>query len=50
MPKDKDQLPALGGLFKNGFHILKCDASVSLMSFDVQAAIFRAAVTPASAD
>lgn len=50
MPKDKDKLPAVGGLFSNGFHIMLCDGSVRLLPLRPDVATFRALVTPAAAD
>jgi prepilin-type processing-associated H-X9-DG protein len=46
MPKDKDKIPAVGGLFKNGLHVLFCDGSVRLMPRDPAPALLRAIITP----
>jgi RNA polymerase sigma factor (sigma-70 family) len=46
LPKEKDKLPPVGGLFKNGFHILLCDGSVRMMPHNTEPALFRAIVTP----
>jgi RNA polymerase sigma factor (sigma-70 family) len=46
MPKEKDKLPALGGLFKNGFHVLLCDGAVRMLPPTVPPALFRSFVTP----
>ncbi len=50
LPKDKAKLPAVGGLFKNGFHILLCDGSVYMMPHDPAPALLRSLVTPRGAD
>jgi RNA polymerase sigma factor (sigma-70 family) len=46
LPKEKDKAPAVGGLFKNGFHILLCDGSVRIMPRDPAPALLRAIITP----
>jgi RNA polymerase sigma factor (sigma-70 family) len=46
MPKDKDKIPAVGGLFKNGLHILLCDGSVRFLPRDPAPALLRAIITP----
>jgi prepilin-type processing-associated H-X9-DG protein len=45
-PKEKDRLPGLGGLFKEGFHVAFCDGSVRFLSHDNPVATLRALVTP----
>ena len=46
LPKDKDKMPAIGGLFKEGFHILVYDGSVWMLRQDTPPAMLRALVTP----
>jgi RNA polymerase sigma factor (sigma-70 family) len=50
MPKDKDKLPGLGGLFKSGMNVLFFDGSVRFMPRDVSAESFRKLVTPAGGE
>jgi RNA polymerase sigma factor (sigma-70 family) len=50
LPKDKDKLPALGGRFSNGFHILMCDGTVNLTPLNPVAKDFRSLITPAGND
>jgi RNA polymerase sigma factor (sigma-70 family) len=50
MPKDKDKLPGLGGLFQNGMNVLYFDGSVRFMPRDVRAESFRKRVTPAGGE
>ena len=50
MPKDKDKLPGLGGLFQNGMNALFFDGSVRFISRDVRAESFRKLVTPAGGE
>jgi uncharacterized protein (TIGR03067 family)/prepilin-type processing-associated H-X9-DG protein len=50
MPKDKDKLPGLGGLFKSGMNVLFFDGSVRFMPNDVRAESFRKLVTPAGGE
>lgn len=50
LPKDKDKLPAVGGLFTSGFNALFCDGSVRFMSHKVAPEIFRPFVTPAGGE
>jgi RNA polymerase sigma factor (sigma-70 family) len=50
MPKDKDKLPALGGHFRNGFHILMADGSVRMMAANAPVQVFRSAVSPKSGE
>jgi RNA polymerase sigma factor (sigma-70 family) len=50
LPKDKDKLPAVGGHFSNGFHVLIADGSVRLVSPKVSPEAFRAAITPAGGE
>lgn len=50
MPKDKDKLPAVGGLFTNGFNVLFCDGSVRFITPKVSPQIFRGLVTPAGGE
>ena len=47
VPKDKKNLPAVGGFFSNGFHVLFCDGSVRLVPHKVSPELFRAIITPA---
>jgi uncharacterized protein (TIGR03067 family)/prepilin-type processing-associated H-X9-DG protein len=46
LPKEKDKMPAVGGLFKNGMNVLFCDASVQFLRRDLPGAVLRALVTP----
>jgi len=39
LPKDNDKMPAVGGLFKNGFNALLCDGSVRMMARDPAPAV-----------
>jgi RNA polymerase sigma factor (sigma-70 family) len=50
MPKDKDKLPGLGGLFQSGMNVLYFDGSVRFMLNDVRAESFRKLVTPAGGE
>jgi len=45
LPKEKDKLPAVGGLFKNGITVLFCDGHVQFIRSDPPPAMFRAIVT-----
>jgi RNA polymerase sigma factor (sigma-70 family) len=46
LPKEKDKMPAVGGLFKNGMNVLFGDGSVQFLRRDPPAALLRALVTP----
>ncbi len=46
LPKKGDKMPAVGGLFKNGFHVLWFDGSVDFFRPDPPSAMLRALVTP----
>jgi prepilin-type processing-associated H-X9-DG protein len=46
LPREKDKLPAVGGLFKNGITVLFCDGHVQFIRSDSPPAMFRAIVTP----
>lgn len=50
LPKDKDKLPPLGGLFKNGFHVLMCDGSVRMLPPDPAPKLLRGAISPKGGD
>ena len=50
LPKDKATRLPVGGLFKDGFNALLCDASVRFVPSDVPVATFRALITPAARD
>jgi prepilin-type processing-associated H-X9-DG protein len=50
LPKDKDKLPPVGGLFKSGMNALFFDGSVRFMPRDVSAESFRKIVTPAGGE
>lgn len=49
-PKAKEKLPDLGGMFSNGFNAVFCDGSVRFMPHNVDAEVFRKAVTPRAGD
>jgi RNA polymerase sigma factor (sigma-70 family) len=46
LPKEKDKKLPVGGLFKNGFLMGMCDASVHMMAPDPAPALLRALITP----
>jgi RNA polymerase sigma factor (sigma-70 family) len=46
LPKEKDKLPAVGGMFKSGFNVLLFDGSVHFFRPNPPAAELRALVTP----
>jgi len=46
LPKEKDQMPAVGGQFKDKTHVLFCDAHVDFLSRKVSPVTLRALVTP----
>ena len=50
LPEDKNALPAVGGLFKDGFHILLGDATVNFVPSNPSASVLRAFVTPSGAE
>jgi uncharacterized protein (TIGR03067 family)/prepilin-type processing-associated H-X9-DG protein len=50
LPKEGEKLPALGGMFTNGFNVLFCDGSVRFMSYQVPAQTLRAVITPAGGE
>jgi prepilin-type processing-associated H-X9-DG protein len=50
VPKEKDKLPAMGGMFSNGFHVLMCDGSVRLVANAVTPDVFRPMITPRGRD
>jgi RNA polymerase sigma factor (sigma-70 family) len=50
LPKEKDKLPALGGLFSDGFHVLFCDGSVGFRPHTTTPAVLRPFITPAARD
>ncbi len=45
LPEDKNALPAVGGLFKNGFHILFGDGTVNFVTSNPSASTLRPFVT-----
>jgi prepilin-type processing-associated H-X9-DG protein len=50
LPREKDKMPAVGGLFKNGITVLFCDGHVQLIRSDPPPAMFRAIVTPSGGE
>jgi uncharacterized protein (TIGR03067 family) len=46
LPREKDKLPALGGLFKHGITLAFCDGTVTTIRLDPDPALLRAAITP----
>jgi Protein of unknown function (DUF1559) len=50
LPKDKNKMPAVGGLFKNGFNVLFFDGEVDFFRPDPPPAMLRALVTPAGGE
>ena len=50
LPKEKDKLPAMGGMFSNGFNVAFCDGSVRMLPLSVTAEVFRPIVTPKGGD
>jgi RNA polymerase sigma factor (sigma-70 family) len=46
LPKEGDKLPAVGGMFKSGFHVLLFDGSVHFFGPNPPAAELRALITP----
>lgn len=46
LAKEKNKLPAVGGLFPNGFHVLMCDGSVKMMPSDTTPAVLRRLINP----
>ena len=50
LPKEKTKMPAVGGLFPDGFHVLMCDGSVRMMALDTTPAVLRRIVNPRSDD
>jgi hypothetical protein len=49
-PKDNEKMPAVGGLFKTGFHVLFCDGVVYFYRPDPPDATMRALVTRAGGE
>jgi RNA polymerase sigma factor (sigma-70 family) len=45
MPKDKEKLPPIGNLFKNGFHVLMADGSVRMVPHSVEPKILHEAAS-----
>jgi hypothetical protein len=50
LPEEKDKMPAVGGLFKNGFNVLNCDGSVMFFRPDPPPDLLRALVTPSGGE
>jgi len=50
LPADEKKIPAVGGLFKNGFHVLFCDGDVLFYRPDPPADTMRALITPSGAE
>lgn len=50
LPKDKTKLPALGGMFSNGFHVLMCDGSVRMMALEQTSEAMRPLISPRGRD
>jgi hypothetical protein len=50
LPADEKKIPAVGGLFKNGFHVLFCDDDVFFYRPDPPVGTMRALITPAGAE
>jgi RNA polymerase sigma factor (sigma-70 family) len=50
MPKEKEKLPELGGMFSNGFNVAMFDGSVRFLPFTVESAVFRKMVSPRADD
>jgi RNA polymerase sigma factor (sigma-70 family) len=46
LPKEKNKMPGVGGLFKSGVHVLLCDTSVHFLRRDLAPDVLRALVTP----
>jgi prepilin-type processing-associated H-X9-DG protein len=46
LPADKGKLPALGGQFPNGFHVLMCDGSVRMLPLNIDPARLRSILDP----
>jgi RNA polymerase sigma factor (sigma-70 family) len=50
MPKEKNKLPAVGGLFQKGFNVMMCDGSVRFVSPTIDPMVFRNLVTPSGGE
>jgi RNA polymerase sigma factor (sigma-70 family) len=50
LPKEKNRMPSIGGLFKSGTFALLCDGSVNFLPRDLTGEQFRALVTPNGKD
>jgi RNA polymerase sigma factor (sigma-70 family) len=50
LPREKDRMPPVGGLFTNGFNVVLCDGSVIFMVRDPQPKLLRSLVTPRGND
>jgi hypothetical protein len=50
LPGAGEKMPAVGGLFKDGLHVLFCDGSVHMFRLNPDPVLLRAAVTPSGGE